>query len=447
MQGLRFENRVTVEVAASPALFGAWVDEPTSGSCGHEPYLHIRGWAAGLHLPVTHVVVRSARMLARVPVDVRRGDVGDAYHRLAWNQVVGFDFRFSVLGLPHHVDLELQAELGDQDRVTFAHLSLDRTVHHDADPDLINPLMLTSRGRSGSTRMMHLLAEHPAITAVNRYPCEAHVGAYGLLSLRGLLSVYERHFGTGLARPVAPTLLSEQLVDQGNGRLDPSAIAPNVGDEFTSAFESELYEKALQFSRRLTTDFYERVARQQGSAHPTYFAEKFPLARIGNLWHQDLARDVYPRAREVVLVRDIRDMICSAISFGKRRGSAMFARQSAASDEDYVRSLAWSTAAEMARWQQLGEDAVLLRYEDLVLAPAGSLKRVFGYLEIDDSDERVAAIIEAATRHESSLHHHRTSESPEASIGRWRRDLNPEVQELARELFREFLECLDYPLY
>jgi hypothetical protein len=39
-----------------------------------------------------------------------------------------------------------------------------------------------------------------------------------------------------------------------------------------------------------------------------------------------IARDLYPRANEIFLVRDFRDLICLVLAFNEKRGTVEFGR-------------------------------------------------------------------------------------------------------------------------
>ena len=77
--------------------------------------------------------------------------------------------------------------------------------------------------------------------------------------------------------------------------------------------------------------FYRHLA---GTGAPRYFVEKY-------LPHQvvpDLLAELYPGAREVILVRDFRDMLCSVIAFNRKRGWDAFGRSEGGDDAEYVRT-------------------------------------------------------------------------------------------------------------
>jgi hypothetical protein len=87
---------------------------------------------------------------------------------------------------------------------------------------------------------------------------------------------------------------------------------------------------------------------------------------------------------------------------------------------------------------------ILMRYEDLVLNPVGTIQRALEYLDLEATPQRVRRMIEVAAQDSSAWIEHRTSPSVHASIGRWRRDLGPATQDLCQELFVDALREFGY---
>ena len=101
-----------------------------------------------------------------------------------------------------------------------------------------------------------------------------------------------------------------------------------------------------------------------------------------------LTWELYPRAKEVFLVRDFRDMARSILAFDARRGFAGFGRPEGARDEEYMREVLADMARDLHRsWQTRSDRAHLIRYEDLVLDTESTCARLLEYLEIDASPE------------------------------------------------------------
>ena len=84
--------------------------------------------------------------------------------------------------------------------------------------------------------------------------------------------------------------------------------------------------------------------------------------------------------------------------------------------------------------------------EELIQQPLPTLATVAEYLGIDQSPTTLSAMLERASQDTPELERHRTSESASASIGRWRRDLDPSLQQTAAEAFNEALSAFGYEI-
>ena len=56
----------------------------------------------------------------------------------------------------------------------------------------------------------------------------------------------------------------------------------------------------------------------------------------------------------------------------------------------------------------------------------------------------VDLVIEQASQPDPLLQQHRTSHSEQESVGRWKRDLSPELQEAVNAIFQEQLQAFGY---
>ena len=94
----------------------------------------------------------------------------------------------------------------------------------------------------------------------------------------------------------------------------------------------------------------------------------------------------------------------------------------------------------MASWLQRGSNSYLLRYEDLVREPHKALERLLSYLEIDTG----SGVVEAMTAGAIERSSHRTTPSAEASVGRWREELNDAQCRAFEKGFAEAFETFGY---
>ena len=88
--------------------------------------------------------------------------------------------------------------------------------------------------------------------------------------------------------------------------------------------------------------------------------------------------------------------------------------------------------------------AQLVRYEDLILHPAQTLRGVLEQAGLDSSQGRIDAMLSRAAEPIPGMALHSTSGGAEASIGRWRHDLEPRLQEVCDQAFAGALDEFGY---
>jgi hypothetical protein len=132
----------------------------------------------------------------------------------------------------------------------------------------------------------------------------------------------------------------------------------------------------------------------------------------------------------VFLVRDFRDVACSALLVDERRGFPGVGREPGMSEADYVRDVVRRMATDLQRsWEARGAGAHLVRYEDMARRPQETLTALLSYLGVDASVGTVERVLRLAAQDVPDLPgatfdpelvaHHRAG-APEDSIGRWR---------------------------
>ena len=88
--------------------------------------------------------------------------------------------------------------------------------------------------------------------------------------------------------------------------------------------------------------------------------------------------------------------------------------------------------------------AILIRYEDLIMEPQPTLRRILDYLELDSSDATIAGILDRASAENPEMKQHLTSSDVSTSLGRWRSSLSPELHSVANAAFGDVLQQFGY---
>jgi hypothetical protein len=87
-----------------------------------------------------------------------------------------------------------------------------------------------------------------------------------------------------------------------------------------------------------------------------------------------------------------------------------------------------------------------VRYEDLIERPADILQELADYLELDSSPKIVGPMVDALSEGGTAATRHRTTPGADASIGRWRRDLDADAQRKFERALKPGLEAFGYEL-
>jgi hypothetical protein len=262
-------------------------------------------------------------------------------------------------------------------------------------------------GRVGSTLLMGLLASSPAVVCDRRYP----VGEYRYLSYMVRISGW---IGTPFD-PAEHTGVTELLfgpADRG-GPLPWSAESLSV---------EQLGPRALRaLWLACSTGFRDREPRSR------WYAEKLACP-VDPLVEAEIP------VRVIDIVRDPRDVVASVVAFGERSGPWGFGRRPGQSEQEWIGGLVTTFAERLDTFLSPAVPSLLLRYEDFVVDLVATASRLSAWLDVD---------LDASAAPQAP-DQHRTSSSPEDSIGRWHRDLDPAIADRIWEPLSARLEALGY---
>ena len=408
------------------------IDAPLDGQQVPGRVLEISGWALGTTDKVGEIwVLQSGVDIRRVPMNVDRPDVLEARHRPDMPVRCGFLFRLAVLAGARPVTYEIVGAIDDDTLVPLAKITV-RSTPLPGGVGMLQPLMITTLGRSGSTLLMELLAHHPQIAAYSPRLYEARVSSYWVNVLKTLTQP------ASFLQAIAPTDLADPHWWLGTREPPPDLSLPDP--RVWERMNSEGVDATVRFCLGRIESFYRHVAALSGRAEPRYFAEKLtPRAASAILW------DLYPRTREVVLVRDFRDMVCSILAFNRKRGYNAFGYRDGQTPAEYVRSLRLSVVRLAEAMANRPEPPYVLRYEDLMRQPQETFAALMRYVGLASDPATVQGVFEGTAELMPGMQqYHATCGSPDGSIGRWRSELAGEARAAARETFDPFLTRFGY---
>jgi hypothetical protein len=394
--------------------------------------LPVAGFAIGRDGPVRQVSVSRGAARWVMPVHDHRDDVADSHPQHEWARHAGFSGAINTLRLPPRFELDVVAELGDGSARRLGTVrGRRRELRTDYDASL-EPLIVTTLGRTGSTWLIHVLGCHPEVTAYRPFSFEPRAATYWIDIL------------TSLAEPASYTQQVEGEVHYpqpwwlGSGTRMTSELLPDA--ELARWLGSEHVADLAAFAQQRIDAVYLQVAATEGK-QARFFAEKvLPESNV-----PQLLRELYPGAREVFLVRDFRDMLASIRAFNEKRGVAAFGLDGASADEQYVLDgLGPSVRNLLDEWHARSDSAQLVRYEDLILHPEETVRGVLEHVGLDTSGDRVGDVVAQAAQPAPGMAVHMTAAGQRESIGRWRHELDPRLQEVCDEAFGDALAELGY---
>jgi len=282
------------------------------------------------------------------------------------------------------------------------------------------PVLLTTMGRTGSTAVMASLAQHPNVVVAGTRPFEIELGCYYAYALRTLAANADHEKSLATDRITAGEnryhIGFNPYFRKGHAEVFKD---PMVLDHFMT---NRLPARLAHAFREIILDYYEEVARDQEMESPMFFAEKTLPERDARLG----VRYMFPKTKEIVLVRDLRDVVCSA-------------RSSSGSAFDLVMDATKTAAIQLQIIDSVKDRSImLLKYEDFVLDNARITAELFRFLGLAPiaSDQHGMTALFAT---------HATSTTPAASIGRWKKDLTAEQRHKC-EALNPFLEHFGYEI-
>ncbi len=415
-----------------PALHGYAIDLPEITFDNY--FIEIRGWILGREQNVQklQMVDVSGRVMNNIEVNLQRPDVAALYPHEKAAATCGFYSMINMLGITvPHSTVQLVAEMQDASRILLAHLSLLREPIQLKTQGLLQPLIINSIGRTGTTWLMRLLIEHGRMATYDKYPYEARIASYWMHSILKTHDLFPLH--RNVIHNINRDWMNDQMTQHSSlGRW----------------FKKDYQERLATFCRDSIEQAYLHIAQEQNkdlktlgqNSEPVYFAEKF-----GPGYLPDLLWDLYPNAKEIILVRDFRDMYCSILKFTEKPSTQNdFGRDTRLSEAKFIQNTAERIKQLVEAWQRRKDKVYVLRYEDLILQPERTLSLLLEHLHLDNSPDNIQQWLERASVDNDSLRQHRTSNSVSASIGRWQTDLDDTQKALVHQHFGQYLDMFDY---
>jgi hypothetical protein len=300
-----------------------------------------------------------------------------------------------------------------------ADTSQTRAAPVPARADLV-PVLVTAPGRSGTTLLMSLLAASADIVVAELVPYELRLLAYYAVAFEVLTAPADTR------RSTKPNDLAGDGAHVGFNPFNSPQYANAWRDKaLPASYAAEFVPDTLTDAiRRLMVEYYGRLAGDQGKRTARFFAEK------NNNMHKPTRRFVrraFPAMKEIVLVRDPRDVLCSNLAYFK------------SAEEKAVLSLTHCARELSTIRKEARPDTLVVRYEDMVRGEPACFAALSGFLGRPIAPP-------AAEAGDRLFRKHGTSASPSESVGRWRRDLRPELVADCTARWGDFLRIFGYDM-
>lgn len=342
-----------------------------------------------------------------------------------------FRISLSATALAQRFDLSVVAVLADESRVGIARIVGERPRLKSNFEPRIQPLLVTTTGRSGSTALVNVLGAHPEIVSLES---DAKIAPYWIETLRQLADP-TKYLAWLFPRPLRRQGEIGWWIGTGEGALPRTSFDTEGPDAPFRLHAMGGTEALVTFVQERIDAVYRGAAEKAGLPGATYCVEK------GLTTSAPYVMEIYPKGREVILVRDFRDFACSVLAYNAKTEIGGWMADLHRDHEEQIRWLGKEVNRLVRGWQTRSGRAHLVRYEDLVLQPAAAVEGLLRYLDLTRTDDVVDAMTAPLSERAEG---HRTTRSAAESIGRWRRDLTPELQAVAQKAFGPALEVFGY---
>jgi hypothetical protein len=147
------------------------------------------------------------------------------------------------------------------------------------------------------------------------------------------------------------------------------------------------------------------------------------------------------------IYRDPRDVVISGFEQGQRARRLDKAETPAFANWDSIKASVLLLKRSLAKWDSWVQydQALIVRYEDLVTEPYSELQRLADFLSLDVSSEDVHKIVENYQREGSQVDRVPGLHFNKGVIGRFREVMGPKELDFCREHLGDYLKKMGYP--
>jgi hypothetical protein len=373
----------------------------------------ISGWAADTDAPesvVSVIIYVDNQRLATLVCDKVRPDL---------------QIRSDLQGhLQHGFHCELSPAL-DFERIEHIAVRFARTGEVLVDGNWtrqrqrgLSPILVTASARSGTTFLMGRLLQSSRICGAALPPFEVRLLAYWSYVYRTLTAGANYDRSTHPNRPEGDGF---RVGSNPYSHRDFRSVFPtkNLAEKYFNRF---VPDAAADFIRTSIGEYYALLRDDQEKNDAIFFAEKCNnVERTA----RHVSKVLFPNLKEIIIIRDPRDIFCSRSMFFHEEAELAFAHVS-------------NSCRELLNISRdAGADEIFLKYESLVAEDSDAFKNLSRFLGVHDLATHDSA------KESALFQSHATSSSATESVGRWR-SLAAEQIERCNRTWGEFLDTFGY---
>lgn len=394
------------------------LDQPTKHNSFSTHVFHIKGWIFPTS-NIDHIRLSCGHHLFDRDLDLNfRPDV--ATHLQGDDENCGFEFFCNIYTILESYPLKVEAVFNNGDIEQLCTIKFSVTRKGNTKNKGIKPCLLMSMDRSGSTYLTNLLEKHQKIITYPQYPFEAWAVHYWMRTTLNMTAPLDTQT-PGDSRSWSSKL--DNFVSFHNR----SVFGSYQQDRETLEWLYHIYpEQVARFSHESIVSLYNEIAQVKEGKQPRYFIEKVRPTIEALLYLNQR-----PDTRQIIVIRDVRDYTCSYLSF--------FGLEPYSSKQEMITEKICPTIWRLYECVKVFQDrSLIICYEELVKNPNTVLQKIFNYLEIKTSARQIQIMHDLIKSDKKDVEDmHVTAKSVNKSIGRWKKELSPDLINLLEDQVKE----------
>lgn len=347
-----------------------------------------------------------------------------------------FNFLINGFSLQAKFDLTLYIEIEDGSSFPLIEISGECDFSAFALKPKISPFLISNLGRSGGQWLTTLLSFHPQIAVLNPLISEPHFSTYYLDMAMDLTDP-----SSLLSERTNLTQLPHWWLGHHLNRSDFQNLLYHLNSTDFADISKIQNKNAINFCVKSLDEIYRKTAKKMGKKGVQFFCEKSVMH-----YKSDLLCQLIPSARQIVLVRDFRDLLCSIFSFNQKLKTEYFGVLEGESMLAFLeRYFSIVVNSLTNHYQQNSSRIHLVKYEELMRDPENELKSILSFLKLKNDSSCIKDMIQSASAYLPEYQEqHKTKQSSRDSLRRFESEFSNDLEQRTWDLLGEKLAFFGY---